>query len=87
LINGSPYHPESQGSVEKANGAFKRRLQAIKLASGETGWFHLLSDIGKITNTTPHSALPAYVTPYNIFFSRPPRFEIIRADMNEVRVD
>jgi putative transposase len=87
LINGRPYHPQSQGSVEAANGAFKRRLRAARLASGKSGWKHLLSDIARITNTTPHSALPAHVTPYEVFFGRPARFETVKADMTEVWVD
>jgi transposase InsO family protein len=87
LINSSPYHPISQGSVEKANGSFKRRLRALRLSSGETGWYYLLPEIARITNTTAHSALPSQVTPYEVFFGRPPRFETQRADLKEVWVD
>jgi hypothetical protein len=70
-----------------ANGAFKRRLRALRLQSGKHGWKDLLSDIARITNTMLHSALPVHVTPYNIFFGRDTSFETARADITEVWVD
>ena len=32
VINGSPYHPNTQGSVEKANYSSKRKLRAAQLS-------------------------------------------------------
>jgi IS30 family transposase len=29
MIRGHPYHPQTQGSVEKANSTFKQRLAAL----------------------------------------------------------
>jgi IS30 family transposase len=87
VINGSPYQPATQGSVENANGSFKRRLRAVRMSTSYTGWKDLLSQIMRITNTTNNAALPRYVSPYEVFFGRKPRYETKKADLDEVWVD
>jgi hypothetical protein len=76
IINGRAYHPQTQGSVEKANGIFKARLFACQKEAGSlvTEWVRFLSEIALCVNTTRPSSLPAYVTPFYVWFGREPHF-------------
>jgi hypothetical protein len=75
MIRGRPYHPETQGSVERANGTYKQRLRAYILEKGGNNWMQSLGDIARVINTTPTSVLPRHVTPFEVFFGRKPRFD------------
>jgi hypothetical protein len=45
-ISGRPYHPQNQGSVEVANGIFKRRLRAVRAERGDiTDWVRFLPEL------------------------------------------
>ena len=74
IINGRAYHPETQGSVERANGTYKQRLRAYIMETGGNNWVESLGDITRVINTTPCSVLPRHTTPYEVFFGRKPRF-------------
>jgi hypothetical protein len=73
IINGRAYHPETQGSVERANGTYKQRLRAYIMETGGNNWVELLGDITRVINTTPCSVLPRHTTLYEVFFGRKPR--------------
>jgi hypothetical protein len=72
IIRGRSYHPQTQGSVEKANGTFKDRLYSIWGEEGIKNWVSHLPEIALVINTTRPSTLPAYVTPYEVWFGRKP---------------
>lgn len=74
VINGRAYHPQTQGSVEKANDIFKQRLYACQAESNTTEFVRFLPEIAKVVNTTRPSCLPARITPYNVFFGRRPHW-------------
>jgi IS30 family transposase len=71
-IRGRAYHPETQGSVEIANRTFKSRLYAEIMESGVRNWASRLSEIAETINTTRPSCLRAHVTPFEVWFGRPP---------------
>ena len=76
MIRGRPYHPQTQGSVERANQTFKRRLQAYQQERGFPGshWAKLLSELVIIINTTTTRTLPGKKTPFEVWFGRKPRW-------------
>jgi len=80
MIKGRPYHPQTQGSVERANQTFKRRLRAIQRERGfpASHWVELLLELALIINTTTTRTLPGKKTPFEVWFGRKPRWT--RAD-------
>jgi transposase InsO family protein len=75
IINGRPYHPQTQGSVEKANGIFKARLAALRAERGlPHAWSKLLPELQEVINITPNRMLPAHTTPFEVFFGRKPHW-------------
>ena len=74
VINGCVYHPQTQGSVEKANDIFKAWLYACQAEYNTTEWVRFLPEISRVVNTTRPSCLPARVTPFEGFFGRKPHW-------------
>ena len=70
MIRGRPYHPQTQGSVERANQTFKKRLRALQQERGfpASHWVELLSELALIINTTITRTLPGKKTPYDVWF-------------------
>ena len=52
VINGAPYHLQSQGTVEVANHTFKRRLQALQTQLGTSAWAKHMTELPTAINTT-----------------------------------
>jgi hypothetical protein len=74
MIRGRPYHPQTQGTVERANRTFKRRLGALQAQKGRNDWAALLPELALVINTTSTRALPRNKTPFEVFFGRKPRW-------------
>jgi hypothetical protein len=74
IINGRAYHPQTQGSVEKANDIFKQRLIACQAEYNTKEWMRFLPEIARVVNTTRPSCLPPRVTPFEVFFGRKPHW-------------
>jgi hypothetical protein len=58
--------------VESANKTFKSRLYAQITESGDRNWVAKLPEIAKVINTTRPSGLPLHVTPFEVWYGRPP---------------
>ena len=74
MIKGRPYHLQTQGSMERANQTFKRRLLAIQRERGfpASHWVELLLELALIINTTTTRTLPGKKTPFEVWFGRKP---------------
>jgi hypothetical protein len=76
VINGRTYHPQTQGSVEKANDIFKQRLYDCQAECNSTEWVRFLPEIAMVVNSTRPSCLPALVTPFDVFSGQKPHWLI-----------
>jgi hypothetical protein len=74
MIRGRAYHPQTQGTVERANRTFKRRLGALQAQKGRSDWVALLPELALVINTTTTRALPRNKTPFEVWFGRKPRW-------------
>jgi hypothetical protein len=74
IIRGRPYHPQTQGTLERANCTFKRRLGALQAQRGRSDWVALLLELALVINTTTTRALPRHKTPFEVWFGRKPRW-------------
>lgn len=69
IRNGAPYHPQSQGLVEKGNHTVEQRLSAM-FAQNRRSWPTLLPQVMLAMNTSRSEATDA--TPYELVFGRKP---------------
>ena len=72
IINGRPRTPQTQGLVEQANSVVKDKLRKWKLQEGRSDWASALAFIASAMNKQTHSSLPRDLTPWKVFFGRPP---------------
>ena len=73
VLHGKPRHPESQGSVERANRDLKN-AQASKMRdnSNDLCWFKYVRRVQLEKNTTYHSTIG--MTPFEALYNRKPSF-------------
>lgn len=68
LIRGSPRHPQSQGSVEKANGDVKRMLWGLMREKNTYNWVDLLKQVQWTKNIVIHRVIG--ISPYEAVFGQ-----------------
>ena len=70
LINSRPYHPQSQGKVERNNATLKKRLR-YRVAKKKTGdnWVNNLRKVSSAMNNTPKECL-GYQSPFSVYYAR-----------------
>ena len=73
LINSRPYHPQSQGKVERNNATLKKRLR-YRVAKKKTGdnWVNNLRKVSSAMNNTPKECL-GYQSPFSVYYARDTR--------------
>ena len=55
-VHGRPYHPESQGAIERPNGALQRAMQGYHVNHREmTDWIDNLQEVVRLQNQQVHS--------------------------------
>jgi transposase InsO family protein len=70
VINSSPYHPQSQGRVERLNGTFEIQLSKMVAEAGGKRWIDHLPQLVQEYNCTKHATTNR--TPYEAMFARAP---------------
>jgi hypothetical protein len=73
-IKGRAYHPESQGSVGRANKTFKKKLRTLRRERGGGGWARYLPELQLVINTCGSRMLPAHTTPFEVWYGRKPHW-------------
>lgn len=68
LVHGSPRHPQSQGSVEKANGDVKRMLRGLMQEKNTYYWVDLLKQVQWTKNMVNHRVIG--MSPYEAVFGQ-----------------
>ena len=68
----SPYHPQSQGKIERSNRTWKTKLQVDIRSDSETiSWADQLEEYQYLYNSGVHRSLGKYC-PYEVFYGRKP---------------
>lgn len=69
VVHGRPYHPESQGKVERNNALIKKKLRYLVNTKQGTNWVKELPKVCFVLNSTPKEAI-GFLTPINVYFGR-----------------
>lgn len=82
-IKSSPYHPESNGMVERINGVLKKVIDKIADSEKKTEWKKMLPAVLMALRNADHTALG--ISPYHLMFGREARTPVaaLRETMEE----
>jgi len=71
IICSRPYHPQSQGKVERSHRALQSKMEYDFIQMGAKGvnWAESLPNYQRILNEDPKEVL-AYKTPFEVYFAR-----------------
>ena len=71
IICSSPYHPQSQGKVERSHRALRSKMEydIIQMGSKGVNWVQRLPNYQRILNEDPKEVL-AHKTPFEVHFAR-----------------
>ena len=67
VVHGRPYHPESQGKVERNNALIKRKLKYLISTKQGANWVKELPKVCYALNSAPKEAI-GYLTPISVYF-------------------
>ena len=70
IIHGKPRHPETQGSVERANQDIKRHFTAMMFENSDNSWVKYVRQVQYKKNTNFHSTIG--MTPFQALVHRKP---------------
>ncbi|CAM4833390.1 unnamed protein product, partial [Rotaria magnacalcarata] len=68
-IRSRPYHPESQGKVERINRSWKNKMFYDLIINENTNWVNNLTLYSETYNQSKHRGL-GYLTPFYVYFGR-----------------
>ena len=73
IVNSRPYHPQSQGKVERSHRALRSKMEYDLLKMGKKGlnWAKALPEYQRILNEDPKEVLK-YKSPFEVYFARKP---------------
>ena len=73
VIKGRPYHPQSQGTIEKAHRSFQKNIMYDFLVMKKAGfnWVKSLPEYARTLNLDPKEEL-AWKSPFEIYYGRKP---------------
>ena len=69
LIHGRPYHPESQGKVERNNALIKKKLRFLRSKERGANWVKDLRKVCYAINSTRRQSI-GYLRPLDVYFGR-----------------
>ena len=80
MVHSRPYHPQSQGKIERSHRALRSKIEYDFLKMGKKGlnWAKALPEYQKILNEEPKEVLK-YKSPFEVYFARKPSSHTNRA--------
>jgi len=72
IVRSRPYHPESQGKVERCHRTLRRKIQydMTQKRSAGSNWIEALPNICSAMNVDPREEL-GWQSPFKVYFGRP----------------